>query len=131
MQRSPVAPSHLCREDSLLLHRLLEYLQGDRWFCDGPSASDSIIYPIPQNLAHRQRQEEGEQLTVIRYLMAGPKNPQPAQIVHRLIRAGLGTIHGIAVDLRRLEGSRRAVRNRVGDVEAAEPVTDPVGVAGP
>lgn len=63
--------------------------------------------------------------------MPRAKDPQKAEIVHRLERAALRTIHVIRRQLIRRElvlaGKRHCIRGR----EAAVPVADPVGVAGP
>ena len=68
---------------------------------------------------------------IIRHLMPGPKHAQKAQIIHRLHRAPLRPVHSIGRQRLRRERLRAGIRNRVGGREAAEPVADPIRVAGP
>ena len=63
--------------------------------------------------------------------MTGAKHPQEAQIIHRLERASLRAVHGVGRQRRGCESGRAGVGDGVGGGEAAEPIADPVGVAGP
>ena len=63
--------------------------------------------------------------------MPGAKHPQEAEIVHGLERAALGAGHGVGRQGLGGEGGGAGEVDRVGGREAAEPVADPVGVAGP
>ena len=57
--------------------------------------------------------------------------PQKAKIVHRLKRPPLSAINRIRFQRRGIEGGRARIGDRVGGGKTAEPVADPVGVAGP
>ena len=63
--------------------------------------------------------------------MAGPKNPHKPEIALRLERSRLGSVD--RVRCQRFGGERRGagVGDCVGCCEAAVPVADPVGIAGP
>ena len=63
--------------------------------------------------------------------MPGPKHPQEAQVIHRLERASLYAVDRVGRQCLGREGGGARVRDRVGGRETAEPVADPVGVAGP
>ena len=63
--------------------------------------------------------------------MPGPKHPQEAEVVHRLERASLRPADRVGCQRCGRERRRSGVRDGVGGGEAAEPVADPVGVAGP
>ena len=65
------------------------------------------------------------------YLMASPKNPQPAQISHCLKRPCRSTSNCITAHRRVLKCALSTVRNRVRNSEATEPITDPICVASP
>ena len=78
-------------------------------------------------LKHLQRQRR----LIKRHLVPGPKHPQEAQVVDRLERAPLGAVDGIRGQGLGRKGRRAGVRDCVGGREAAEPVADEVGVAGP
>ena len=78
-------------------------------------------------LKHLQRQRG----LIIRHLVPGPEHPQEAEVVNGLERAALGAGDGVRGQGRGGEGGLAGVGDRVGGGEAAEPVADPVGVAGP
>ena len=78
-------------------------------------------------LKHLQRQRR----LVKRHLVPGPKHPQKAQIVDRLERAALGAVDRVRGQGLGRKGRGAGVGDCVGGREAAEPVADPVGVAGP
>ena len=63
--------------------------------------------------------------------MPGAKHPQKAQVIHALERTTFGAIDRIR--LQRLGGKslRASIGDRVCGVQPAEPIADPVGVAGP
>ena len=63
--------------------------------------------------------------------MPRTKHPQKAQIIHALERAPLGAIDRIRLQRLRCESLRAGVGDGVCGGEAAEPVADPVCVAGP
>ena len=63
--------------------------------------------------------------------MPGPKDPEKAQIVHRLEGAALGAGDGVGGQRLGGEGRGAGIGDGVCGGEAAEPVADPVGVAGP
>ena len=63
--------------------------------------------------------------------MPRPKDPQKAQIIHTLKRAPLGPINRIRLQRLLRERGRCGVGDGVGGAQAAEPVADPVCVAGP
>ena len=66
-----------------------------------------------------------------RHLMPRPKNPQKAEIIHRLKSAGRGPVDRVARQRLRRERCLARIGNGVGGREPAEPVADPVGVTGP
>lgn len=78
-------------------------------------------------LKHLERQRG----LVVRHLVPGPKHPQEAQVVDRLDRAALLALDGVGGQGFGREGGGARVGDGVGGGEAAEPVADPVGVAGP
>lgn len=78
-------------------------------------------------LKHLERQRG----LVIRHLVPGAKHPQEAQVVDRLDRAALLALDGVGGQGFGREGGGARVGDGVGGGEAAEPVADPVGVAGP
>ena len=83
-------------------------------------------------LLHRLRKRlQRHRRLIIRHLMPRPKNSQPAQIPHVLVRPARRPTDRIALHSFAPECARSTVLNGVGDGETTEPVTDPVGVAGP
>jgi hypothetical protein len=83
-------------------------------------------------LLHRLRKHlQRHRRLIIRHLMPRPKNSQPAQIPHVLERPTRCPTDRIALHGFARERARPTILDAVGDGEATEPVTDPVGVAGP
>ena len=68
---------------------------------------------------------------IIWHLMPGPKHPQKAQIIHRLDRAPLRPVHRIRRQRLGRERAGAGITDRVGGREPAEPIADPIRVAGP
>lgn len=63
--------------------------------------------------------------------MAGAKNPQPAKLAHSLVSAHALAGNRIRLHRRGIERRRARILHRIGDGETAEPVADPVCIAGP
>jgi hypothetical protein len=63
--------------------------------------------------------------------MTRPKNPQPAQIPHRLVSPGSRPINRITTHRFRLKHALSTICYGVRDSEPAKPVADPVCVASP
>lgn len=63
--------------------------------------------------------------------MAGAKDSQPTQVIYRLICPRSSPINGVILHFLCLECTLAVVNNSIRCSEPAEPVADPVGVAGP
>ena len=97
--------------------------------------------PLPHILTLRTRQRlllhrllkhlQGESWLIIRDLVARAKYPQEAQVVDRLKCASLRTINRVGCQRLGRKGRGAGVGDCVCRRETAEPVADPVGVAGP
>ena len=83
--------------------------------------------PPHRLLKHLQRQRG----LIVRHLVPGAKHPDEAEVARRLERAGLRPVDGVGRQGRGREGGLARVGDGVRGREPAEPVADPVGVAGP
>ena len=92
----------------------------------------ALLRPSQRLLLHRLLKHLQRQRRLVkRHLVPGPKHPQEAQVVDRLERAALGAVDRVGGQGLGRKGRRAGVGDCVGGREAAEPVADPVGVAGP
>jgi hypothetical protein len=72
-----------------------------------------------------------DELTIIRNLVSGAKDSQPAEVVNGLELATGLAADGVVLHGGGAEGRGAGILDGVGDVKTSEPVADPVGVAGP
>jgi hypothetical protein len=72
-----------------------------------------------------------DELTIIRNLVSGAKDSQPAEVVNGLELATGLAADGVVLHGGGAEGGGAGILDGVGDVKTSEPVADPVGVAGP
>ena len=97
-----------------------------------PNSSPLLLRPSQRLLLHRLLKHLQRQRRLVkRHLVPGPKHPQEAQIVDRLERAALGAVDRVGGQGLGRKGRGAGVGDCVGGREAAEPVADPVGIAGP
>ena len=97
-----------------------------------PKERTLALRPRQRLLLHRLLKDLQRQLgLIVRHLVPRAKHPQEAEIVDALERAPFRAVDRVGCQRRGRERGRAGVRDRVGGREAAEPVADPVGVAGP
>lgn len=97
-----------------------------------PPPSPSRLRTSQRLLPHRLLKDlQRHRRLIIRYLVPGSKDPEEAEVVDRLKRASFSAIDSVRSELQGGEGRGAGIVDGVGGVEAAEPVADPVGVAGP